>query len=59
MVNNSSHNNKTKHHISPQLIEHNKITTTYYVENPGHGMGKAHKCGEVESVDGIQNFVSW
>jgi hypothetical protein len=55
MVNTSSHNNKTKHHISPQLIEHNKITTTYYVENPGHGLGKAHKCGEVESVDSTNN----
>jgi len=45
MVNNATNFNKTN--ISPELAENNttkKETMTYYVRNPGPGVGQAHKC---------------
>jgi hypothetical protein len=35
--------NKTNNHLSTQLIEHKKKTTTYGVVNPGLSLGQAQK----------------
>jgi hypothetical protein len=34
-----------------------KKTTTYDVGNPGPGLGQAHKCGRVKSVNGIPTLL--
>ena len=39
----------------PQTIEY-KNTTTYNVENIGHGLGQAHTCGGVKQADRIQSI---
>ena len=53
MVNNSTNNNKTKNHLSPQRTENKKKTTTYDARNTGPGLGQAHKCNRVKPVNGI------
>ena len=45
MVNNST--NIKQNYPAPQLIEHEKRTTTYDVGNPGPGLWRAQRCGEV------------
>ena len=46
-VNNFTNINKPNNHISPELAEHKKGTTTYDVGNSGSGLGQAHKYGGV------------
>ena len=41
MVNNATNINKPNNHLSPEIIEQNKKTTTYDVENPGHCLEQA------------------
>jgi hypothetical protein len=45
MVNNCIN---TNNHLSPELSEHKKNTTTYEVGNPGPGFGQAQQCGGVK-----------
>jgi len=58
MVNNLININKTNNHLSLQIIEHKKKTTTYNIGNPGSDLGQAQTCGGVKPVDGIPNLHS-
>ena len=59
MVNNSTNINKTNNHLSSQLNSLNTDkTTTYYVGNPGPGLGQAHKSGRVAPVNGIPPLIT-
>ena len=40
-------------HLSPQIINHNR-TTTYVDVNPGPGLGQAHTCDWIKSVNEIK-----
>jgi hypothetical protein len=53
MVNDFTNINKTKNHVSSQILEQKNKTTTYEVGNPGPGWGQAQKCGGVKPVNGI------
>ena len=44
MVNSSTNINKTNNHLTPQLVDKKKKTTTYDVGNPDPGLGYAQKC---------------
>ena len=49
---------KTNNHLSPQLIEYNKKTTTYDVENPGPGLEQAQNVG-FKLVSEIPTLDNW
>jgi hypothetical protein len=54
MINNSTNIKKTKNnYLSPQLIEHEKMTTIYEIENLGSGLRQAQKYGRIKPVNGI------
>jgi hypothetical protein len=44
--------NKSNNHLSPQIIEHTQINTTYSDENLV--MGQTQDCGGVKPVNGTQ-----
>ena len=54
MDNNTMNINKTNNHLSAEIIEHKK-TTTHGVNHPDSGLGQAHKCGGVKSINGDPN----
>ena len=54
MDNNAMNINKTNNHLSAEIIEHKK-TTTLGINHPYSGLGQAHKCGGVKSINGDPN----
>ena len=42
--------NYPNNHISPELTEHKKGTTTYDIGNPGSGLGQGQKYGGVRMI---------
>jgi hypothetical protein len=42
--------------VSPSITEHKK-TTTYDIENSGHGLGQAQISGGVTPVNGIPTLI--
>ena len=54
MDNNATNINKTNNHLSAEIIEHKK-TTTHGINHPYSGLGQAHKCGGVKSINGDPN----
>jgi hypothetical protein len=58
MVNNSTNINKTNSHLSPQITEPKKKTTTYDVGYQGPGLGQAKKCDGAKPINGIPTLLS-
>ena len=61
MMVNNVHQYQPKLTIPSHLKSLNiKKTMTYDAENPGSGLGQAHKCGRVKPVNGIPTaFDNW
>jgi hypothetical protein len=55
----SINTNKKKYLWSQLITTWSKWTTTHDVGNPDPGLGPAHTCGGVRSVDGITTLYSW
>ena len=48
--------NKTNNHLSTQIIEHKKNTTTYDIGNLGPGLRQAQQCGRIKLANGTQPY---
>jgi hypothetical protein len=56
MVNNSITINKTNNHLSPNLVNI-KMTTTYDVGNPSHGLEQIHKSAKTYVIAHYNHYL--
>jgi hypothetical protein len=58
MINRSTNINKTNHHLSSELTEHEKVTT-YHIWNPGLYLGRVQKWFGIKPINDIPILPSW